>query len=155
MKTKIFVVLFAIVYVFLFLRHLPSINPIESRFSIACSNAGGFGEITGKYMTAEVTNGKSPRNWKYTISDPTWDVVSKVICNSGTGTYNPQELYQTVNSSLGSPAVIEARSKPTNYTVEMTSPAYEPSWGEYIMKVLILVVLVGGAFLVRSRVYTE
>lgn len=146
MKKYIVVGVVVIVYVVLFLRQFPSIDPNLSRFSVACPDAfghsqGGFGEIAGKFMTPLEKTGKSPRNWSYTINDTAWDVVSKVICSEGTN--NPQALLKTVQDHVTAPEILTAHSRAVNYTVEMTGPVYAPSWGVYTLKVAALVIIVG------------
>lgn len=163
MKNRVFAITSLVLvlgYGFLFLRHYPVIDPSRSRFSIACNNnatdagsIGGFGEIPGSAVKVVAKTGINPRNRAYEVSDLTWDVVSKVVCNDPTQVSGQDSmakaasLYQTVANNQDNPQVTIAHNAAPNYSVEMTTPVYNPSWTLYVMKIMGLVALLGLAYL--------
>lgn len=133
---SIIIALVILVYTGLFLTHLPRIDYVASGYGASCiGNTGAFKEIPG---TSVEVKGKND----YSFTDPTWDVVAKVICGQGTPE-DPQALISQIRANPTDPDVVTVRNQKANYTVQIVRSVYQPSFWGYVGRLGGLIALVG------------
>lgn len=145
-KLFVFLALVGIVYSYFLLRDVPKLEPLLSTFNVSClppeggfgpsNTLRGFGEVPGKYVSVE---GRS-----LTISNPEWDVLSKVICGTGNPA-DPSVLLQQIHTYPDFAALANDKA---NYSLEYAQRVYLPLRITYVFKVIGLALLLAVLYVV-------
>ncbi len=154
MRSRIVMGCIALAYVLLFVR-IPRIDFQASHFTLLCNSfydniqgGGGrnnnFDNIPGTYIK---TTKEGPRSYSYKFTDKNGDVLAKLICTAKKQygqSWEPEDPDAFYDKAVATPNFERISAMKPNYQVLMLEPVFSPSWKDFVLEtvpVLLLVIL--------------
>lgn len=143
MSKKLAALLIAVtgLYVALFIR-FPHIDYSKSTYAVACSNNEASTQISFDTIQSSDLKFSSdgPGRMQFAYMNPDSDVVAKLICAQNALPDNPQQFY---NDAVKNPYYAQISNGPKNYAIVLKDREVTPTYGELMVKILVLVVSLG------------
>ncbi len=133
---------------------IPKVDYAHSDFSVVCTK---FSKIYGFHLDPElvaVKEGTTFRQNGYEVNDKFYDVFLKVKCGQGPqSAEDTRRLMTKVQTDYDNKAIPESFiNGPVNYTIQLQNATYNPSYTEFILKIVLLAGLVVGGIMVGRRI---